>query len=230
MWSALSLFETLSQFYVLSAEPRRCTLFLPLSLHLPTLPFVPPCPSVSLTIFSLPLSLDTLSLLKLYYLETLLYSLSLSHSLSLSLFLVLSLPLLQVEALVDEIGNLNLFEVVEFTECLKFKLKIPDMPMGGMMMAGPAGGDDAEEAEVRRPFCSVVFIFMVPSIRIPSSTERPSVLAFWLWLRLWSFNWSSSLTIPLSTYRCFESMCLLSFVVVCWRLFWRLDFLVHLRP
>ncbi len=43
----------------------------------------------------------------------------------------------------DAIGKLNLFEVAEFTECLKFKLKIPDMQMGMPSFGGGGGGGAA---------------------------------------------------------------------------------------
>ena len=59
-----------------------------------------------------------------------------------------SFPLdLQVEDLVNQIGQLNLFEVVEFVECLRVKLNLQDVPMGVAIAGGDAG--DAGDGEVR---------------------------------------------------------------------------------
>eukprot|EP00750_Incisomonas_marina_P019449 INCI3403.1.p2 GENE.INCI3403.1~~INCI3403.1.p2 ORF type:complete len:187 (-),score=51.27 INCI3403.1:178-738(-) len=62
----------------------------------------------------------------------------------------------KVEAIVDQIGHLNLFEVAEFVECLRVKLNLQDVPMGVAMVgggdAGAEEGGEAEEKEERHVF------------------------------------------------------------------------------
>ena len=80
---------------------------------------------------------------------------------------------LQIENLVDQIGALNLFEVAEFVECLRVKLKLEDVPMGMMMAGAPAAGGDAGGDAVGEIF------------RNSRAYNPPLVLICNIWLVFW---------------------------------------------
>ncbi|KAE9967081.1 hypothetical protein BLS_006584 [Venturia inaequalis] len=54
----------------------------------------------------------------------------------------------KIEGIVSEIGKLTLLETADLIKELKTRLNLPDMPMGGFMAAGPAGGAPAAAAPV----------------------------------------------------------------------------------
>ncbi|TID14680.1 ClpS-like protein [Venturia nashicola] len=54
----------------------------------------------------------------------------------------------KIEGIVSEIGKLTLLETADLIKGLKTRLNLPDMPMGGFMAAGPAGGAPAAAAPV----------------------------------------------------------------------------------
>ena len=109
--------------------------------------------------------------------------------------------LLQVEAIVDQIGHLNLFEVAEFVECLRVKLNLQDVPMGVAMVGGgdagaEEGGEvwnracDRQELHACRSYCPYRILIVVVALRVRLRRKKRGMYLM--------SSWKASMTRPRS--------------------------------
>ncbi|QDS74740.1 hypothetical protein FKW77_001074 [Venturia effusa] len=87
----------------------------------------------------------------------------------------------KIEGIVSEIGKLTLLETADLIKELKTRLNLPDMPMGGFMAAGPAGGAPAaaaapaEEEDEAAPAAQEKTLFNL-KLQSFEATSKPKVI------------------------------------------------------